>query len=99
MFATQANPEISKTVTEKGPLNGCVFTASSCTTAYSLFMLWLYLVASKNNTVITCMRNFQLARQRTEWAKKRGHKPMTNLNQFKTFSLEDSLVNLQINGY
>ena len=31
MFATQANPEISKIVTEKGPLNGCVFTASSCT--------------------------------------------------------------------
>jgi len=37
----------------------------------------------------------------TVWAKKRGHRLMTtilsNLNQF--FSLEDSLVNLQLKGY
>jgi len=38
------------------------------------------------------------------WAKKRGHRLVTTilsiLNRFKNFfSLEDSLVNLQLNGY
>jgi len=39
----------------------------------------------------------------TGWVKKRGHRLMTiilsNLNRFNFFSLEDFLVNLQLNGY
>ena len=34
----------------------------------------------------------------TGWAKKRGHK-LSNLNDIQNFSLEDSLVNLQLNAY
>ena len=39
----------------------------------------------------------------TGWAKKRRHRLiaiiLSNLNRFTIFSLEDSLVNLQLNGY
>jgi len=42
-------------------------------------------------------------REPTGWAKKRDYRLMTiilsNLHRFKKKSLEDSLVNLQLNGY
>jgi len=39
--------------------------------------------------------------QYTGWAKKRGHVTiiLSVLNRFKKFLFEDSLVNLQLNGY
>ena len=44
---------------------------------------------------------YDIKKQHTGWAKKRGHRLITiilsNLTTF--FSLQDSIVNLQLNGY
>jgi len=79
---------------------------------YVPWIMWItYTVRQKKGTDFLLRASFFILENRNWWIffhiqggpKKRGHILMTiilsNLNRFKMFSLEDSLVNLQLNGY
>jgi len=71
--------------------------------SYLLTNLFVYFSYNMHSTITKRYRYFTSCLN-TGWAKKRGHRLMTiilsNLNRFtKFFSLEDSLVNFQLNGY
>jgi len=82
-------------------------TGVQCSSVHVMSVMWTKL-RSGSTAPETNWTEFQFVceqprcnarRAPTEWAKKRGYKPMaiilSNLNRFSFFSLEDSLINLQ----